>query len=165
MSAITSFCIPRMDTRSLPDSSDEIKAFVASKFTNILTIDEDNIDIVTKYTDKGYLYYTAFIHPNASNALYRDIVEDIERLGKVKIHFSDKWFWTMCKSNTTRPRDFEILYEEIEEAYAWYMDQVAHDEMVMLYHEYNEAGPTLEDLLEKEDKLVTKTFDWSSEDE
>ena len=165
MSAISSFCIPRMDTRSLPGSVEEIKAFVATKFTNIICTDTDNIDIIAKYTDQGYLYYTAFIHPLTTGALYNDIVADIERAEKVKIHFSDKWFWTMRASTTTRPRDFEILYEDIEEAYAWYMDQLAHDEMVLFHTEYFEAGPTLEDLVKKENDRVTRPVDWSSEDE
>jgi hypothetical protein len=165
MSAISSFCIPRMDTRSLPGSIEEIKTFVATQFTNILTVDPENIDIVPKYTDQGYLYYTAFIHPTASDALYHNIVADIERLEKVKIHFSDKWFWIMRMSTATRPRDFEILYEEIEEAYQWFMDQLAHDEMVLFQTEYFEAGPTLEDLIKKEDDRVTRSFDWSTADD
>jgi len=165
MAAIASFCIPRMDTRSLPGSVEEIKTFVATKFANILTVDEDNIDIIAKYTDQGYLYYTAFIHPTATDALYHDIVADLERLEKVNIHFSDKWFWIMRMSNTTRPRDFEILYEEIEEAYTWFMDQMAHDEMVLFQTEYFEAGPTLEDLLKQENERVTRSFDWSTADD
>ena len=165
MATIASFCIPRMDTRSLPGSVEEIKTFVAAKFVHILTVDEDNIDIIAKYTDQGYLYYTAFIHPTATDALYHDIVADLERLEKVNIHFSDKWFWIMRMSNTTRPRDFEILYEEIEEAYTWFMDQMAHDEMVLFQTEYFEAGPTLEDLLKQENDRVTRPFDWSTADD
>lgn len=169
MSTIYSFCIPRMDTRSLPEESDEdtIKTFVASKFTNILDINEDNIDIVIKYTDQGYLYYTAFLHPISTNACYHDIVADIERLEKVKIHFSDKWFWTMRMSTATRPRDFENLYEDIEEGFAWFMDQMAHDEMVLFRPEEPDKEPTKEPTMEPtmEDVPRTKSFDWSSEDD
>jgi len=68
-------------------------------------------------------------------------------------------------STATRPRDFEILYEEIEEAYQWFMDQLAHDEMVLFQTEYFEAGPTLEDLIKKEDVRVTRSFDWSTADD
>ena len=152
-----SFCIPRMDTRSLPESIDEIKAFVKSKFANIMNLNVNDIDIIAKYTDQGYLYYTAFLHPISTNACYHDIVADIERLEKVKIHFSDKWFWTMRMSTATRPRDFENIYEDIEEGLAWFMDQMAHDEMVLFQNcpvSKNEDFPK---------KPVS--FDWSSEDE
>ena len=162
MSAIASFCIPRMDTRSLPGSVEEIKTFVATKFANILTVDEDNIDIVAKYTDQGYLYYTAFIHPkNPSDIIYDGLIKDINDTGKSKVYF-DKWFWIVRKSTAPRPSsvvatpvaEMGFTPEEEDELFAEMALDSRANEWLMLHEEYLNAGPTLEQLLEQEDRKV-----------
>jgi hypothetical protein len=103
MAAITSFCIPRMDTRSLPGSVEEIKTFVAAKFKAVIRLTDNDIDIIAKYTDQGYLYYTAFIHPkHPSDIIYDGLIKDINDTGKSKVYF-DKWFWIVRKSTAPRP--------------------------------------------------------------
>ena len=162
MSAIASFCIPRMDTRSLPGSVEEIKTFVAAKFVNILTVDEDNIDIIAKYTDQGYLYYTAFIHPkHPSDIIYDGFIKDIKDTGKTKVYF-DKWFWIVRKSTAPRPSsvpatpvvEMGFTPEEEDELFAEMALDSRANEWLMLHEEYLNAGPTLEQLLDQEDRKV-----------
>ena len=175
-----SFCIPRMDTRSLPESIDEIKAFVKSKFANIMNLNVNDIDIIAKYTDQGYLYYTAFIHPkHPSGIIYNDFVADIDANGKTKVHF-DRWFWNVRKNNLPRPSadsagaadtgaaaipaipDVELGFtpEEEEELFAE-LDLAERTKewfdvcgRMLLQQDYIDAGPTLEQLLEQEDRRV-----------
>lgn len=162
MSTISSFCIPRMDTRSLPGSVEEIKAFVAAKFTNIICTDTDNIDIVAKYTDQGYLYYTAFIHPkHPSDIIYDGFIKDIKDTGKTKVYF-DKWFWIVRKSTAPRPssvvavpvEEMGFTPEEEDELFAEMALDARANEWMMLHEEYVNAGPTLEHLLDQEDRNV-----------
>ena len=174
-----------MDTRSLPESIDEIKAFVKSKFANIMNLNVNDIDIIAKYTDQGYLYYTAFIHPkHPSGITYNDFVADIDANGKTKVHF-DRWFWNVRKSNLPRPSadsagaadsgvadsgvaaipaipDVELGFtpEEEEELFAE-LDLAERTKewfdvcgRMLLQQEYIDAGPTLEQLLEQEDRRV-----------
>lgn len=163
MSATTSFCIPRMDTRSLPGSVEEIKTFVATKFKAVIRLTENDIDIIPKYTDQGYLYYTAFIHPkHPSDIIYDGFVKDIKDTGKTNVYF-DKWFWVVRKSTAPRPSSVPAIPvaemgftpEEEDELFAeMALDSLAN-ELLMLHDEYLlNAGPALEHLLEQEDRKV-----------
>ena len=163
MAAITSFCIPRMDTRSLPGSVEEIKTFVATKFKPVIRLTENDIDIIPKYTDQGYLYYTAFIHPkHPSDIIYDGLMKDIHDTGKSKVYF-DKWFWVVRKSTAPRPSSVPAIPvaemgftpEEEDELFAeMALDSLAN-ELLMLHDEYLlNAGPALEHLLEQEDRKV-----------
>ena len=160
--ATTSFCIPRMDTRSLPGSVEEIKTFVATKFKSVIRLTENDIDIIAKYTDQGYLYYTAFIHPkHPSDIIYDGLMKDIHDTGKSKVYF-DKWFWVVRKSTAPRPSSVPAIPvaemgftpEEEDELFAEMALDAFAREWCMLHEEYLNAGPTLEQLLEQEDRKV-----------
>ena len=162
MSAISSFCIPRMDTRSLPGSVEEIKAFVATNFSSIMKINANDIDIVAKYTDQGYLYYTAFIHPkHPSDIIYDGFIKDINDTGKTMVYFG-KWFWVVRKSTAPRPSSVAAIPvaemgftpEEEDELFAEMALDARANEWMMLHEEYINAGPTLEHLLDHEDRKV-----------
>lgn len=163
MAAITSFCIPRMDTRSLPGSVEEIKTFVAAKFKSVIRrLTENDIDIIAKYTDQGYLYYTAFIHPKQpSDIIYDGLIKDINDTGKSKVYF-DKWFWIVRKSTAPRPSsvaatpvaEMGFTPEEEDELFAEMALDSRANEWLMLHEEYLNAGPTLEQLLDQEDRKV-----------
>jgi hypothetical protein len=162
MSANTSFCIPRMDTRSIPGSIEEIKTFIVIKFKAVIRLTENDIDIIAKYTDQGYMYYTAFIHPkHPSDIIYDGFIKDINDTGKTKVYF-DKWFWLVRKSTAPRPSSVAAIPvaemgfapEEEDELFAEMALDARANEWLMLHDEYLNAGPTLEQLLDQEDRKV-----------